>query len=293
MDACTVAGCKSSVSRKGHKLCKPHWTADQAGSLSTCPDCSARFDTSSAGCPRCKSGTSMPYDSESMASGSGHLTATDLGKPFGVNAKRMNLVLAELGWLEKYTKGWKPTAQGIFLGGQERVARQNGIPYVVWPSALLTNRALKLSLDETKEGTTPAAGSAEFVAESAEPYSSLSADFRTKFPPKHRTKDGHMVRSRGEMLIDNFLYDQGIVHAYERRLPLSEDCYSDFYLPQKQVYLEYWGLEGKPAYESRKAEKKAIYARNRFNLLEITDDHIAAPDDELPKLLLKFGIACT
>jgi hypothetical protein len=48
-----------------------------------------------------------------------------------------------------------------------------------------------------------------------------------------------MVRSRAEVLIDNWLYMQGIVHAYERRLPIEEECYCDFYLP-KGVYIEFW-----------------------------------------------------
>lgn len=49
--------------------------------------------------------------------------------------------------------------------------------------------------------------------------------FREKFPATHRAADGHMVRSRAEMLIDNWLYMAEIVHAYERKLPIEEDVY--------------------------------------------------------------------
>jgi hypothetical protein len=42
-----------------------------------------------------------------------------------------------------------------------------------------------------------------------------------------------MVRSRGELVIDNSLYEYGLAHAYERKLPVEEDVYSDFYIPAK------------------------------------------------------------
>jgi len=61
---------------------------------------------------------------------------------------------------------------------------------------------------------------------------SIQSDgFREKFEAKHRTQDGHYVRSKAEMIIDNLLYQYGIVHAYERKLPIEEDVYSDFYIP--------------------------------------------------------------
>ncbi|WP_226036714.1 hypothetical protein [Aquibacillus saliphilus] len=71
---------------------------------------------------------------------------------------------------------------------------------------------------------------------------------------KHRSADGHYVRSRAEMLIDNWLYMSEIVHAYERKLPIEEDVYTDFYLPVGKVYIEYWGLEDEP--KMRRESKK-------------------------------------
>ena len=53
------------------------------------------------------------------------------------------------------------------------------------------------------------------------------------------------------MLIDNWLYMQQIAHAYERKLPVEEDVYCDFYLPAGKAYIEYWGMEKDPAYAAR------------------------------------------
>ena len=81
-----------------------------------------------------------------------------------------------------------------------------------------------------------------------------------------------------------------IVHAYERKLPVEEDVYCDFYLPVGKVYIEYWGLENDPKYQDRKKEKLKVYEKYGFNLIEIIDSDIQNLDDILPKKLLKFGI---
>jgi hypothetical protein len=124
----------------------------------------------------------------------------------------------------------------------------------------------------------------------SEPAPKSDSGFRKKFPAKHRTTDGHLVRSKAEVLIDNWLYMTGIVHAYERRLPIEEEVYCDFYVPAGKVYIEYWGLENDPKYLARKQAKQDLYRKYQLNLIELNDEHMRNVDDELPKLLLKFGV---
>ena len=83
-----------------------------------------------------------------------------------------------------------------------------------------------------------------------------------------------MVRSRGEMLIDNFLYFAGVAHAYERLLPVEEELYCDFYVPAGKVYIEYWGLDDDPKYIERKNIKKEIYKKSGFNLIELNNQQV-------------------
>jgi hypothetical protein len=124
-----------------------------------------------------------------------------------------------------------------------------------------------------------------------EQKSSYGNSFRKKHPPTHRTTDGHFVRSKAEMLIDDWLYSIArLPHAYERRVPIEEDMYCDFFLPQGKVYVEYWGIENDPQYLSRKNEKLALYEKYGLNLIELTDEHVKNLDDYFPRLLLKFGI---
>ena len=92
------------------------------------------------------------------------------------------------------------------------------------------------------------------------------------------------------MLIDNWLYMAEIVHAYERKLPVEENVYSDFYIPTGKVYIEYWGYENDEKYLARKKAKQEIYQKYRFNLIELEDKEVQNLDDILPRLLLKFGV---
>lgn len=274
-ELCRVVGCEQTVSKPGHLLCYRHWKLEKAGKL-------RRDDASDMW---------QEVATPPEANDGERLSSTKLGKHFGLSPTRMNLVLAELGWIEKYTKGWTPTDRGNQFGAEVREARQSGVPYVVWPPAIQTNKILHEAIADVQGGQEDE--SSPKASPESQPAQSPAADFRERFPAKFRATDGHLVRSRAEMLIDNWLYMQGIVHAVERKLPIEEDVYCDFYLPTGKVYIEYWGLENDPKYAARKAEKQAIYKRYGLNLVDLVDDDIMGLDDVLPRLLLKFGIDCT
>jgi hypothetical protein len=113
-------------------------------------------------------------------------------------------------------------------------------------------------------------------------------NFRSKFPATFRTEDGHLVRSKAEQIIDNWLYHKGIVHAYERRVPIDEEVYCDFFIPIGQkVWIEFWGLD-ETKYLKRKELKKKFYMAHNKNLIELTDKDIENLDDIMPIKLRKF-----
>jgi len=109
--------------------------------------------------------------------------------------------------------------------------------------------------------------------------------FRKKFPATIRTHDGHMVRSRGEAMIDNWLYSKRISHAYERKVPIPEELYCDFYINEGAgCYLEYWGREdGK--YLDRRQRKIELYRKHKKNFIEIGNKDINKLDDVMPSKL--------
>jgi hypothetical protein len=209
------------------------------------------------------------------------LNVTALSQHFGVSKLKMNPILSELGFIQKGLKGWTVTNLGQSSGGKQLEYDKTGVPYVNWPTSILQNKRLVETMKELQGNDTEE----ETQAPTHNPL-----EFREKFEAKHRSADGHYVRSRAEMSIDNWLYMSEIVHAYERKLPVEEDVYTDFYLPVGKVYIEYWGLENDPKYAARKQEKLRIYNKYGFNLIELYDADIQNLDDILPKKLLMFGI---
>lgn len=222
-----------------------------------------------------------PYniDMDKNISASDTINSTQIGEAFGLSARRINSILSELGWVEKdEAGGWKVTLQGKKNGGYQLESSQ-GNPYVVWEKKIQENVHFLNSVNIATGRT---------YSEQIE--NSETDDFRKKYDANVRTQDGHYVRSRAEAMIDNYLYEKGLVHAYERRLPIEVEVYSDFYIPSGKVYIEYWGMEGKPDYDKRKQEKLEIYAENQFNLIELTDKDIERLDDVLPLKLRKYSI---
>jgi len=211
------------------------------------------------------------------------ITSTAIGKNFELSANKVNFILSELGWVKKAIKGWNLTTQGKKLGGVQSEDKKSGIPYVRWPESIIKAKSLIETINHVK-------GKDDTSTESSNNDNKDLIEFREKFPAKHRTTDGHMVRSKAEMLIDNWLYMAEIVHAYERKLPIEEDMYCDFYIPAGKVYIEYWGYENNPKYLARKKEKIALYKKNEFNLIELQDKDIQNLDDVLPRMLLKHGV---
>nr|WP_201257971.1 hypothetical protein [Syntrophotalea acetylenica] len=215
------------------------------------------------------------------------LTATAIGQAFELSANKINFILSELGWLNKGLKGWIVTEQGKKQGGIQAEDRKSGIPYVRWPDLIIESKSLIETIGQVKgtDDTQPAQAVDNGTDSETEPVG-----FRDKFEAKHRSADGHFVRSKAEMLIDNWLYMAEIVHAYERKLPIEEDVYSAFYIPTGKVYIEYWGYENDQKYIARKAKKIEIYKKYGFNLIELQDKEVQNIDDILPRLLLKYGV---
>lgn len=222
-------------------------------------------------------------------------TSTSLGKQFGISAKKTNAILSELGWIFKQMKGWVVTPQGIQQGGLQDEDKRTGIPYVRWNEKIISSKILLATIEDVQGSSSKQNSNAEQAQDTpettpAEKSTKEPVEFREKFKAEHRSTDGHFVRSKAEMLIDNWLYMAEIVHAYERKLPIEEDVYSDFYIPTGKVYIEYWGYEDNPKYLQRKKVKQDIYEKYGFKLIELNDKDVLNLDDVLPRLLLKHGI---
>lgn len=87
------------------------------------------------------------------------------------------------------------------------------------------------------------------------------------------TKAGERVKSVSEARIADYLYQQRITYIYEPRLRISllslKAMHPDFYLPDYDVYVEFWGLQGVGNYDSVRKLKLKAYKRRRKRLLQL------------------------
>ncbi len=115
-------------------------------------------------------------------------------------------------------------------------------------------------------------------------------EVRDKYEAKFRAEDGHLVRSTHEMLIDNYLFNHNIRHVYEKIVysKINDDqCTCDWYLPDYDIYIEYWGMSTQK-YLDEKKYKINIYNSNNLNLLSIEkEDLYNKLDDKISKFLYK------
>lgn len=235
----------------------------------------------------------ISIDDEPHKERSKHITATVIGKHFNISSQRFNLLINELGWVEKTIAGWRLTKLGKSLGGWQYEHETSGGTYVVWPNTILENRDLKeMFLEYPKEKIVLKENN--HIIEKSD--TETPDDFRKKYPAEYRTKDGHYVRSKAELTIDDSLYLWGIAHAYEKKLPNTEEnVYSDFHIPSgngrpKAVYIEYWGMEYEEKYNERKKKKIEIYNQLDLTLIQLKDADIKNIEDSLQKYLLQHGI---
>jgi hypothetical protein len=189
------------------------------------------------------------------------LTATNLGYKLEQQARLVNLLLAERGWIKKHLRGWLLTPRGKSLGGQQHESDQSGIPYVTWPETLLDNKALRDGVAQVR-GEQPV------------------------------TLDGRRLVSRAERMINNWLYLTGVVHAcgYNLQLP-DTSVQADFFLPELQAVIEYWGGETPPAALAGKLDKQGVYQRYGIPVVEVGDEDLSQLDEVLARALMRLGHA--
>jgi hypothetical protein len=107
-----------------------------------------------------------------------------------------------------------------------------------------------------------------------------------KYPSFYYCLDGHKVRSVSEAYIDNIFTKYHIRHETEDLIAKSAGNYRyDWYLPDADIYLEFFGYYGKKYAQSRK-EKEHIYKTMRMNMIPIEPEDL---DHFVEKFRAKIG----
>jgi len=94
---------------------------------------------------------------------------------------------------------------------------------------------------------------------------------RKKPPSRYRCKDGHIVKSRLEQIVDDMLLSHSTLHEYEPKIP-NTNLRADFKVRHDggDWYIEIWGTEGRPEYDRKRHEKMDYYNKMKLNLIQIS-----------------------
>jgi hypothetical protein len=83
-------------------------------------------------------------------------------------------------------------------------------------------------------------------------------------------RDGTVVQSEGERRIAEWLTSHGIAYRYDAKFRIIGEFQirPDFYLPELDVYIEYWGLDT-PQYKMSMFKKQMLYQQEGKRLISI------------------------
>lgn len=104
-----------------------------------------------------------------------------------------------------------------------------------------------------------------------------------------RSMDGTAVQSNGERMIADWLAKNSIAYIYDERFRIAEGdlIRPDFYLPEFDIYIEYWGMNT-PEYNASRENKLYLYQRAAKKLISITPKDLSALSDILSLKLSRY-----
>jgi hypothetical protein len=96
-------------------------------------------------------------------------------------------------------------------------------------------------------------------------------NFLVERPRNCNAEDTHLLRSSDEVRIGDWFYrnrDCIGEHEVERRVPVDREMYCDWFLPQRNIYVEYWGLMDEEWYREARRVKEELYRQANLTQLK-------------------------
>jgi len=103
-------------------------------------------------------------------------------------------------------------------------------------------------------------------------------------------RDGTVVQSEGERRIAEWLTAQGLAYRYDAKFRIIGEFQirPDFYLPELDVYIEYWGLDT-PQYKMSMYKKQTLYQQEGKRLVSVYPSDLPRLGMLLTAKLKMFG----
>lgn len=103
-------------------------------------------------------------------------------------------------------------------------------------------------------------------------------------------RDGTLVQSRGEKKISEWLTTKGIAYRYDSKYRIIAEFQirPDFYLPELDLYIEYWGMDT-PQYKMSMYKKQTLYQQQGKKLISVYPKDLPTLDQLLTSKFRFFG----
>ncbi len=117
-------------------------------------------------------------------------------------------------------------------------------------------------------------------------------DTRVELKKTIKARDGTLVQSRGEQIITDELNFLGLEYRYDNRFRIIKGyaIRPDFYLPEFDLYIEYWGMEENLDYRIGMLEKKKLYQQAGKCLLSLYSRDKPRLREKLREGLQRHGV---
>lgn len=92
-----------------------------------------------------------------------------------------------------------------------------------------------------------------------------------------KTAKGDTVKSFGELLIADYLFERGINYLYERRVDIGKfHAVPDFTLPgwTYRLFIEFWGMNTAEYTEKIPARRRKLNKQPGYNLIDVYPGHL-------------------
>lgn len=103
-------------------------------------------------------------------------------------------------------------------------------------------------------------------------------------------RDGTVVQSEGERRLADWLTAHGLTYRYDAKFRLIAEFQirPDFYLPELDLYIEYWGMDT-PQYKMSMYKKQMLYQQEGKRLISVYPKDLSTLDRLLQTKLGLFG----
>jgi hypothetical protein len=199
-----------------------------------------------------------------------------------LHARHINRALAELGLQQHSLLGWELTQAGLALGGLQEESNNTGAFYVSWPHELVDDPVVHRELSQQSDQMQPPVASTDGESDL---FSSENGVIDLC-----RGIDAHSLDSPLHARVCDWLYLAQLAHACQRRLPVEEVVYADFYVPVGNIYIDCWEADVPAGKLSAKLRKQELYRERSLRHLEINAGDADKLDEVLGRGLLSFGI---